>query len=100
MFVHYIKAVYVYTYICAYILLLLIYGVELYINNGSSQVVLLPRPFEIVADDIIGPIAYLIEKEIFKCSFNQVCLSSPDFHNSLQLLQTFMYTYMASGEGD
>lgn len=39
-----------------------------------SQPILLPKTFVGVADELIGSVAFLIEKEVLKCSFNQVSL--------------------------
>lgn len=37
-----------------------------------SQPILLPKTFVGVADELIGSVAFLVEKEVLKCSFNQV----------------------------
>ena len=38
----------------------------------SLQPILLSKTFEIVADEVVGSVSFLVEKEIAKCTFNQV----------------------------
>jgi hypothetical protein len=34
---------------------------------------LLPKTFEIIADEVVGSVSFLVEKEVMKSSFNQAC---------------------------
>ena len=37
------------------------------------QPMLLPKTFEIIADEVVGSVSFLVEKEVMKSSFNQAC---------------------------